>query len=334
MESNFSSVHKILCVGDIHLSDKPPTNCTETYNDDLFAMLQEIVKLAYDREIDAVVLSGDIFHIKRPDRTSHRTVQHMIDVVQAFHCPVYGVVGNHDIQHDRLSSVFETQPFGVLLMSGMRMLHGWAGDFPIYGVPWQQDWQDAEAAFQDWDPAVWHDGGPNANALIVAHAPLYPPGQENPFENIPASTVARWAGNSGYLYYGHVHDYHGVFESDGVVFCNQGSISRGSLHESDLTRKPAVAIWHSNRSGLGAFERVELKSAKPADQVFRIQKAMERVDYRDRMEEFLSALSESTVDATSVESVIAYVQGLGLSSGEQRMAVEILEMAASGELKA
>jgi len=317
-------------VGDVHLSDKAPSQCYDTYNDDLFGLLDEIIKIATERNLKALVLSGDIFHIKRPDRTSHKTVQRMIDVIHASPCPVYGVIGNHDIQHDRIDSVFETQPFGVLLQAGMRLLDGWAEDLPLYGVPWQQDWQDASAAFQDWRASrtPWSESG----GLIVTHAPLYPVGRELPYENIPAGTVAEWAGHKGHLYYGHVHDYHGVFEVDGVTFCNQGALSRGSLHESDLTRKPAITIWHSGVEGAAAFERVELQTAKPGSEVFRVEQHAAIVDYQQRMDQFLAAVGASTVMASSIESVVEAVREMGLPKAEQDLATELLVSAANGEL--
>lgn len=325
-----SSAATILCVGDVHLSDKAPSNCTDSYNDDLFDLLAEIVKISGDRGVSAVVFAGDIFHIKRPDRTSHRTVQRMIDVVQAFPCPVYGVVGNHDILHDRIESIFETQPFGVLLQSGMRLLDGWANaDLPLYGVPWQQHWHEGRPAFDAWVAQIPLAG----RGLIVTHAPLYPPGEELPWENIPASTVAEWMGGSGYLYYGHVHDLHGTFQAGGVTFCNQGAISRGSLHESDFNRVPAVTIWHEDRIGVEAFERVELTTAKPGSEVFRVEEHFEKVDYRERLDAFLAAVAGSTVKATSVESAIAYVRSLGLPEPEVALATEVLTAAATGELK-
>ncbi len=325
----------ILLVGDVHLSDKPPSKCTDTYNDDLFDLLAEIVKIAGDRAVDAVVFAGDIFHIKRPDRTSHKTVQRMIDVVQSFPCDVYGVVGNHDIQHDRISTIFETQPFGVLLQAGMILLDGWtARDLPLYGVPWQQDWQTASPAFESWREqwgrAAEHGAG---WGLIVAHAPLYPPGQELPWENIPAETVAEWMGGDGHIYYGHVHDLHGTFVAGGVPFCNQGSISRGSLHESDFNRRPAVTIWHAGRPGPEAFERVELQTARPGSEVFRVEEHIAAVDYRSRLDAFLAGVGASTVEATSIESLIAEVQAMGLPEPEVDLATEVLTSAAIGDLK-
>lgn len=325
---------QVLLIGDLHLSDKPPSNCTDSYNDDLFTMLEEVIVVSRDRAVDAVVFSGDIFHSKIPMRTSHRTVQRMIRVIQRFPCPVYLVVGNHDIQSDRVESIAETQPFGVLLHSGARLLDGLAGDgLPLVGVSWQQDWQNAGTAFATWRETV-ESGVFQTSMLLVTHAPLYPPGQELPWENVPSWVVAEWMGSRGFCYYGHVHPLHGVFESNGVIFCNQGALSRGSLHEEDLTRVPAVTIWHSGISGPDAFERIELESAPPADQVFRLAEHTAKVSYRDRLDVFLQQVASSKVGITSVESVIAEVRSVvGLSGDEIALAEEVLNSAIAGEIK-
>ena len=320
----------VCLVGDVHLSDRSPVSCTPQYNDQLFTMLHEVVDLS--GSADAVVFSGDVFHAKAPHRTSHRTVQRMIDVVQAFSCPVFLVPGNHDMQQDRLASIHETQPFGTLLQAGARLLVGWDREFPIYGVPWLQDWSDHGEHFVEWLTEGDSRYGDLQNCLLVAHAPIYPPGRENPFECVPASDIAG-AMQAGYCYYGHVHDHHGTFTVDGVTFCNQGALSRGSLQEEDLTRRPAVTYWHSDRSGVAAFERVELTSAPPADQVFRVAEAAQRVDHRDRLEDFLAAVGRAEVAQTSVEAVLAHIGTLGLAAPERALAEDVLRSAEAGELR-
>lgn len=52
---------------------------------------------------------------------------------------------------------------------------------------------------------------------------------------------------SGVVYYGHIHENHGAYRSAGMWFCNQGAISRGSLHESTLKRAPGVTLYDSER---------------------------------------------------------------------------------------
>jgi 3',5'-cyclic AMP phosphodiesterase CpdA len=294
-------------------------------------MLWEIVELARSNEYDAIVFAGDLFHLKQANRTSHSTVQRMIEVVQASPCDVYFVIGNHDIQHDRVESIYETQPFGVVLKAGAHLLDGHASGLPLYGVSWQQHWdRDCSGEFERWREM---DTDYAMHSLLVTHSPIYPPGQELPWENIPASTIAKWMGNVGHCYYGHVHDLHGTFYVDGVTFCNQGALSRGSLHESDLTRRPAVTVWRSDVMGPAAFERIELKTAKPVDEVFRLAAAAERAGYAGRLEAFLAAVGSSSVEIASIESVLANVRSMDLPDAVIGLAEEVLTLASHGELK-
>src|SRR5512139_4161491 len=115
---------RVLVVGDIHISDRPPSSCTASYLDDIFDMLRYVAQLERDLDADAVVWARDIFHYKQPSRTSHRTILRTIDVVRQYRNLLL-VVGNHDILNDRVESVRETQPFGVLLEAGANLLDGW-----------------------------------------------------------------------------------------------------------------------------------------------------------------------------------------------------------------
>src|SRR5882724_8351150 len=191
----------VLLIGDIHLSDTPPVSCTESYTDDLFDLLAHTVTLA--REHNAVtVWAGDIFHIKGPTRNSHALVQRTIDIIQSYpNGNIYVVPGNHDLSNDRLESI-DSQPLGVLFKAGARYLKGWAGeagpDFPIYGVPWLQRFTDVSvpSALAEYRRLAGHED----HALVVTHAPLYPPGKELPYENYPASKWADALGNTGSVF--------------------------------------------------------------------------------------------------------------------------------------
>jgi hypothetical protein len=111
-------------------------------------------------------------------------------------------------------------------------------------------------------------------------------------------------GNAGTVHYGHVHEPHGIYEVQGVTFSNPGALSRGSLHEHNLTRTPAVAIWDSES---GLIEHHEL-TAKPADQVFRLQHAAEVKNAGINLNRFLASVQATRLDVTSTASVIAHVR--------------------------
>lgn len=82
-----------------------------------------------------------------------------------------------------------------------------------------------------------------------------------------------------------------------------------------------------------SFTRVELKTAPPIEQVFRIAEAAERVDYRERLDAFLAAVGSSQVSISSIESVLTHVRSMNLSDDEVKLAEEVLTAATQGELK-
>ena len=322
-------------IADIHASDRPPSSCTDSYLDDLLDLLAQTVRIASERRLRAVVWAGDIFHSKTPGRTSHKLVQRLAVIAGSYPCPLYIVPGNHDIQYDRLDTIPDTQPLGVLLRTpNAYPLIGWDRDGVLYGVPWQQKWDDESvlAALHSWrNEKRFTDG---RLALVVAHAPLYPPGQELKWEHFPATRWADAMGGKGSCFYGHVHEPHGIWhieradsanELTAVEFCNNGALSRGSLHEYNLTRQVGMTLWSDST---GEFEFVPLL-AKPADQVFRLKEKQEVTDMHGRLDDFLASVGSTTLQVVSAETVIAHIKGLDLPAGDAELAGELIAWAAA-----
>ncbi len=330
---------KILLLGDVHLSDRPPSSCTETYLDDMFDLLYQTAEIANEGGYVAAVQAGDLFHSKMPVRTSHRTIQRVIEWVQHFSCPFFIVPGNHDLAMDRLDSVMDGQPLGVILRSGAHMLQGWADiasagnqlSFPLYGVPWLQSWNDkdlegepsdyvrseAAKALEDWNSR--YDG--SVPALLVTHAPFYPPGLELEFEYFPTKMFADLMGNKGSVYYGHVHEPAGTFVANGVRFCNNGALSRGSLHEYNLSREIVATEWDSVTS---MFTAIPL-DCKPASEVFKLTEIEAQKTAQVDLDAFLTSIGETTIEITSIEAVMVHIRNLNLGTASERLIEELLE---------
>lgn len=312
-----------ILIGDIHLSDRFPSSCTETYTEDILTILEHTVQLESDLKVDGVIWSGDVFHVRQAHRNSHRLVQRAIDIVQAYK-NLWIVPGNHDLAPgDRYESIFETQPLGVLFKAGARLLNGWAEGHPIYGIPWQQKWdrETVEKCFKGWHERGLEDYAFLEKKLVVAHAPLYPPGRELEWEFYPAQEWSEIQ-NVGYCYYGHVHDFHGEFEVEDVTFCNQGAITRGSLHESELSRAIAVTLWSPNEG----FQRIDVPH-KPSSEVFRLMEKREEQEKKIELAEFLESVGSATIEITSIESVLAYLKTLSLPDDIMRLVEELLTSA-------
>lgn len=302
------------------MSDRPPSSCTDSYRTDILDLLSQVLGLARARSAAAVVLAGDLFHCKAPSRTSHRTIMQLIKLFSSFQ-PVFVVPGNHDLQYDRQESVLDTQPLGVLLESGaVRLLDGWNTSMTLYGVPWQQRWDNEHVfgALQGYREWRVHQGRP---ALVVTHAPLYPPGQELPYEYYGAGQWAAAMGSAGQCFYGHVHEPHGTWAEGDVTFCNNGALSRGSLHEYNITRQVGATLWDAET---GRFTFVPLQ-ARPAAEVFRLQEKQQATDMQGRLAEFLATVTATSLSEVSATAVLEHFRTQELGAEELKLIEELLE---------
>jgi DNA repair exonuclease SbcCD nuclease subunit len=325
-------VANYLLVNDIHLSDRAPSSCTDSYLDDLFGLLAETVTLAATHDAEAVIWAGDVFHFKTPGRTSHATVMRAIRIAEAYPCPLWIVPGNHDITNDRLDSVEKTQPLGVLVASGAaRILNGWmdndqVGPHPVYGVPWLQRFDDdtvteALAGYRRDRQAVYMAW---SHFLVVTHAPLYPPGKELTYEFYPAAAWATAMGEHGTghgtVHYGHVHEPHGIYTVGGVTFSNCGALSRGSLHEHNLTREIQVALWNDDT---GQIQHLTVPH-RPAAEVFRLKEIEQIRTAEVELDTFLATIGMTKLTITSTEAVVEHIRSLGLEPKLEQILHELL----------
>ena len=271
-------------------------------------------------DIDAVIWAGDIFHHKQPARTSHKLVLRAIEAANEYR-RLYIVTGNHDITNDRLESMSQ-QPLGVLLEgSRAHELDGWVEDLPVAGIPWQQNWMNEGAV----DEAVGRLGTKDfSGKLIVTHAPIYPPAtaDEQNWEVLPAFDFVKAMDGTGSIYYGHIHEDHGIYNVGGTQFCNVGAISRGSLTEYNLSRQVKAALWTPED---GFFE-IDLP-AKPAEEVFLIEQASTAKEKQLSNEQFLAEVGKTQLEISSTAGVIEYISQLTeVEQPVKKIAIELLEL--------
>lgn len=307
---------KAVLVGDIHLSDRPPSIRTDTYADDILDKLAQAVTLATEHA-DVVVLLGDVFHVKTPSRTSHRLVMRTAEVLEAFRGPVLIVPGNHDMSQDRLDSL-PGQPLGTLALSpNITLLDQWSEWEGIYGIPYLNDLDEfcRHVASVADDPGI---------VLIATHQSIFPPGEHPPYPHLNADVVAAHEGTVP-IAYGHIHDPHGAYLANGVWFCNNGAISRGSLHEQTLKREPKVTLFDSEAEGC-PFATLPLRF-KPADQVFRLAEHRDEVARVTRLDDFLTSIGAVSLNALSIEEILSHAAVSGLSEQAKTELAEIVERA-------
>jgi DNA repair exonuclease SbcCD nuclease subunit len=310
---------KVLLMGDIHLRDRPPRNCTETYLEDILEILDYTAKLETALDLDAVVWAGDIFDVKSPSKNSHRLVLKAIEAVKKYRRLLI-VTGNHDISNDRLETVRSQQPLGVLFEAGAEELDGWDPlGLPLFGVPWQQDWFEEGTLERVFAPFI-NESSPAS--LAITHAPIYPSEMIHSlqFEALRPDLIAHAMGNRGHLYYGHIHEDHGIFTEHGVTFANPGAISRGSLTEYNQERSVKADLWTPED---GFFE-IDLPH-KPANEVFVLERALQAKEKIIDDEKFLQEVGSTRLEISSTAGIISHIQGLEIEPEIKKTAIDLLE---------
>ena len=319
---------KALILGDLHLSVRPPSIRHESYVDEILDKVAWCVALAAERGCEVIISAGDVYHIKTASRTSHGLVQRTHEVLTAAGIQVLITPGNHDLAYDRLDSL-DSQPLGSLCrMEGIDLLIGGHESLPVFGLPYLSNWgADLYGWMEQWQEfADKHWLGQDEFPLLVTHAPIFPSDEDPPYETIDAADWAELMGK-GACYYGHIHDQHGLYVPDpsqAVVLCNNGALSRGSLHEATLKRKPLVTIFDSEAKFPDMFEAIEVPHL-PAEEVFSLAAKAESDGAQQKLTDFLTGLD--AVHAESVEQVSHHIATLDVDKEVRTKAIELVEAA-------
>ncbi len=273
------------------MSDRPPSLRKETYADDILAKLEFIVAASNKLKVDALIQLGDMFHIKSPSRTSHRLVQRTMDVLQKSDAPVLLVVGNHDITNDSLNSI-GSQPIGTLAKpNGIDLLMGPHPTLDVCGVPYLHDPHQSE----EWlyDPRT----------LVCSHAAIFPNGDAPPYDHISAVEYADLMPDGvSAVAYGHIHNPHGMYKEGGVWFCNNGAISRGSLHTETINRSIQVTYYDSDLLPGNPYKTVKVPYKNP-EEVFYTDMATHKMN-TPITEDFMATMQNVSLVSVTQESIM------------------------------
>lgn len=300
-----------LTVGDVHIADHPPGARIDNYKEATLEKLRMVAQAANKVEADAVLFTGDIFHLKAPSRNSHSMVRALMDVLRSMGVPCYCAPGNHDLRNDRLDSL-PHQPLGVLFKSGAMIQLNPEGF--LYEVPAKDmrarvvDKRDPYSTsfyvkvactnYNEKDPvpechAVKKDG---ADFLVtVGHFFAGPVGGDY-WGNYRAGYPELSETETDIYVLGHFHHDQGIQEVNETHFVNLGSLTRGALDDDNLTRDIKIGLikmeWHEKERH---FER-NLSSirlpVKPPEEIFDLVKHEEIKKEREVMNSFVVELNE------------------------------------------
>ena len=286
---------KLLWRTDAHLSDVTPGSRTDDWTSTILGKLRQTLDLAQDRDVDVLIDGGDLFNIKSPGRNSHALNRRIIELHSEYGIPIYATIGNHDCVYGNYHFLPQ-QPLGVLFASGVfgrlydeneLILEKDGVKVRLVGIPFH----GAHYDLSRFSSIERHD---EDHLVCVAHVLASPRNTTKMFEGediIPYKVLGDFAPNV--FMFGHWHQDQGVVQHSGKLIVNIGSISRGSLAQDNIERKPKVAVLAFDKQKV-RVETIELKVA-PAEEIFNMDERV-RVESRSAvMDELMANMREALI---------------------------------------
>lgn len=279
---------------DPHVADQSPVSRTDNWCETVLGKIQQVLDIAEQRNALGVIWGGDIFHIKQPDRNSHRVVNRLASILKKCRVQSYSNIGNHDVKFSDYEFLGESALESLFVSGAMVRLYDehevFFNDekYKFVGIPYH-------GRRYDLDRFRALTRGNSEKLICCAHL-LASGTTSNMFDKedvIKYDDLPKLGPEVDIWMFGHWHKNQGVTTlSNGAKVVNIGSLSRGALSIDNVDRIPSCAVLNLVENSGFEVEVVPL-NVKPAEEVFDIEKRIE-TERRDlKMTEFVDRIKSS-----------------------------------------
>jgi DNA repair exonuclease SbcCD nuclease subunit len=330
---------KYIVMNDPHLDIKAPSSRrTDDYMETCFNKLYQVRDLCLEHGVDALCCTGDWFHRKNPQATPHRLTRALLDwshTITDEDIPLLTILGNHDVQFNRTShDAIARQPVSLLLANPRVVL---LDELPIringvdfvgssYRAAIDHEGTAVEdlEQFQIYCPLVT-TVVQLTHASVVPHAVMWQP-------HTLLEDVARIS-SADICHTGHIHENLGIHKIDRSVdgdrpfyWTNTGSLTRGSLTEDTVSRKPNVLLVEVVPEGEPTFTVLELDH-QPSEQIYDVAGYREGKVARKEFSEWTGQLQRELNATTEEKSLEALINESSLDNAGRDLARRLLNAA-------
>lgn len=256
---------RILHTADLHLADDRPER---------WEALEALIRLARDREVDALLIAGDLLD-RGGDHAALRS--RVRETLEELSVPTLILPGNHDRE-----AYAAGQDWGRRTRMLIRppVQSTWVGDLRVVGVPFPEE----PASFRSVRRAVERELGDDGPAILALHGTLIDADaphiqdesqEDEPGDYFPVRTGELRGLGARYVALGHYHQ-HDLRRAGRTPVAYAGSPTPVGSHA--WGRRSAVLVEVPTGSGGGEEARV--------------QRLELPVPYRDRIEQWLTPFRE------------------------------------------
>jgi len=294
--NNLIKQNKVMFIGDIHLMDKQPKNRLDDYSLAIRTKLIECLTIAEEKQLDAVVLLGDLFEVYEVGPLLRNQTLDILKGVPngniPWSFPIYVCVGNHDLDS---SSNLEKTALGTLIAAGYLVKTDYE---PYLGI-----------SFAHYHPSLDRDikAGhlTTSSAIIwVCHASI-----SNKLDRFGEYTFlfedTPLHPNTSLVISGHIHHEMKQTRSDGKRFIN-----------------PLILDYTLDGEIINE-EYIKLKSAKPANEVFKLDEIKAAKDLKKDTLEFKIKVAQMRTHSWQFTSLDDKLAALKVMAEQSEIGEEI-----------
>lgn len=291
-----NQVKKVLFIGDQHIWHITPPNRLDVYSEAIIAKMREcLFDIAPSKNVDAIVLLGDLFEKPEPNAIVRNQVLRMFKECTI---PIYALEGNHDkdsaddLNKTALGTLFDA---GILIRSDYE---------PSLGI---QFWHYTKSL----DSEIQSGCMTSSSAIIqCAHASISTELDRFGeylflFEKTPLHP------NTSLVISGHIHHAMEQVREDNKKFVNPGAISRYASSKDNLEKQ--IQVYYLEYSLDGTIideEYIPLKSARPASEVFRLDEIELNKAHKletKKLIEKMATITTNNWSHTNIDDKIAFI---------------------------
>lgn len=294
---------KLIFITDTHGMASNPGSRLDVFSEAILNKMRYIGKYAEEIGAAAILHGGDWLHT--PD-VSESFVRELSRIVKSYPCPVFGVLGNHDI-YGYNPSTFNRTSLGVA--EGIGLFHRLSRSNPVLiedgkdkvAITGQDSYFDLDKPghIDDYTSSVCFPNIPN---IHIVHGMLV----EREWPQVTCTTLAQVMDNdpsADIILTGHEHTGYGVkefYRPNGdrkVIFCNPGSLARVTAGTGDIRKDVRMAVIDIDGDDYSvSLVNLPIGIARPAIEVLDDEKLAEEKANKQNLQRFVSKMNNTVVE--------------------------------------
>lgn len=282
---------KFIYFQDFHIKGNNSINRKGNYFQDCFTKFDEILALAKEYDVKAILDGGDLLHSPEP---SYRVLDELADRVEKTGIPLYSLFGNHaqryhSNEHSKYTGLAHLQKRSDLFKYFDRL----TDDFKTYNIRGIDYNHNVEESIKE-DGIIFDKKFEGCWKVAVVHAFVCP--KQFPYaSHVVCDDITT---NADLVLVAH---YHTPWEKKvgNTQYLDIGCLGRNSITEAKV--EPACVLLDTEKR---SYEIIKLKSAKKGEDVFDFSNVKKEDLENEDISELVKAIESTDFQSMRIENII------------------------------